>query len=323
METLKKKKSPKIRIPAVYVWAAGQIAKVQGMQADLLKIQAIFRSSLASIQNAHHWQVPNAVNFSRELKKSLNQGVIPFVRDDLDLALATFVFDDGAEFLLRSEKSRVECGFLRASHKEIKYVDSANDMIRADSKYDELLSESDKVDILLTLEGLATEPAFYQSALDDENLLRVSGKQGVFSAVQGKIACNISLWNGPQPGHAGIVMGSLNRNLGQAELERHGHSLYLEDLSAQDKLELTAASVMGQWLLIESEGFKAFGALPDLTVDDDQRKVAVDPIPLLKKFTLGVNPNVYAEQEVALHFSKMYPWFVPEDSKTWMESISL
>ncbi len=323
MERSKKQKPPKIRIPAVYVWAAGQIAKTQGRQADLIIIQDIFRSSLLSIQKAHHWQVPHAVNFSRDVKKSLNQGVIPFIRDDLDVAFATFVFGDGAEFLLRSEKSRVECGFLRASHKEIKYVDSANDMIRADSKYDELLSESDKIDILLTLQSLSLEPAFYQSATEDESLLKVSGKQGAFSAVQGKITCNISLWNGPQPSQAGVLMGSLNRNLGQAELERHDHSLYLQDLSAQDKLELTAASVMGQWLLIESEGFKAFGALPDLTVDDDQRKVAVDPMPLLKKFTLGVTPNVYAEQEVARYFSKMYPWFVPEDSKTWMESISL
>ena len=102
-------------------------------------------------------------------------------------------------------------------------------------------------------------------------------------------------------------MGSLNRNLGRAKLELHGHALFLQELSAQDKLELTAASVMGQWLLIESEEFKAFGALPDLTVGDDQRKVAVDPMPLLKKFTLGVAPNVYAEQEDAWYFSKIYP----------------
>jgi len=323
MENSKKKKPQKIRIPAVYVWAAGQIAKVQGMKADLMKVQAIFRSSLLNIKKARHWQIPDAVNFSSELKKSLNQGVIPFIRNDLDVAFATFVFGDGAEFLLRSEKSRVECGFLRASHKEIKYVDSANNMIRADSKYYELLSENDKADILLTLEGLANEPSFYQSAIEDESLLKVAGKQGAFSAVKGKISCTISLWNGPQPGQAGTTMGNLNRNLGLAKLEQRGHALYLQDLSAQDKLELTAASVMGQWLLIESEEFKSFGALPDLTMDDDQRKVAVDPMPLLKKFTLGVTPNVYADQEVALYFSKMYPWFVPEDSKTWMESISL
>jgi hypothetical protein len=319
----KKNKPPKIRIPAVYVWAAGQIAKSQGMQADLLRIQDIFRSSLISIQNSHSWQIPRAVKFSRAVKKSLKQGVIPFTRNDLDVALATFVFGDGAEFLLRSEKSRVECGFLRASRKEIKYVDLASDMIRADSMYEELLSESDKVKIVLTLQNLATEPAFYQSVQDDLNLLRVAGNQGVFAAVQGSIACNISLWNGPQAGQAGLVMGGLIRSLGRAKLKLHDHALYFQDISAQDKLELTAASVMGQWLLIESEGFKAFGALPDLTVDDDQQKVAVDAMPLLKKFTLGVAPKVYAKQEDARYFSKMYPWFVPEDSKTWMESISL
>ena len=320
MESSKKKKSPKIQIPAVYVWAAGQIAKIQGMQADCLKVQNIFRRSLISIQNTHRWKGIRAVNFSRQIKKSVNQGVIPFIRNDLDLAFATLLFCDGAEFLLRSEKSRVDCGFLRVSNKEIKYVDLVNDMIRADAKYDELLSEVDKADILMTLESVSLAPTFYESATGDESLLELSGQHGAFASITGKVTCNISLWNGPKPGQA---EGCLNRNLGKANLEPHGHALRITELSAQGKLELTAASVIGQWLLIESGGFRSFGELPDLTVDDDQRQAAVDPMPLLRNFTLGVTPNVYAEQEDAEYFSKMYPWFVPEDSKTWMKSISL
>jgi hypothetical protein len=322
MENSRKKKPQKIRIPAVYVWAAGQIAKAQGVQADLVKAQSIFRHTITNIQKARHWQQPHAVTFSRELKKLPNQAVIPFARDYLDLSLANLIFGDGAEFLLKSEKSWVECGFLRASHKEIKYVDTAKDMIRADSTYRELLSESDKANILLTLAGLANEPAFYQSAVEDDCPLKVVGKQGVFAAVQGKISCNVTIWNGLKTDQTETIMGGLNRDLGQAELELHDHALCLQKLSSQGRLELTAASVMGQWLLLESKNFKCFGPLPDLTVDDDQRKVAVDPNPLLKKFMLGVTPSVYADQADAQHFANMYPWFVPEDSKTWMESIS-
>lgn len=323
MASTRQKKPLQIRIPAVYVWAAGQMAKANGLPDDLQLVQAIFQNSLNKIQKARHWQVPPEVDFSRQLKKALNQGVIPFVRNDLDLSLAIVVFGEGSEFLLRSEKSRVECGFLRASHKEIIYVDLAKKMIRADSNFDELLSESDKADLLLMLDGFATEPSFYQSAIDDEQLLKIASKKDAFSAIKGKLKCSISLWNGPYPEQVNSGMGSLNRNLGQAELQLHGSALYLQDLSAQTKLELTAASLVGQWLLIESKDFKSFGALPDLTMDDDERKVAVDPMPLLKKFTLGKTPYVYANYEVARHFSKMYPWFIPEDSKTWLESIPL
>jgi hypothetical protein len=325
MGRIRQKKPLLIQIPAVYVWAAGQLAKAQGVSADLQLVQAIFKNSLLRIQKVQHWKMPRELNFSRQLKKSLNQGVIPFVRDDLDLSLAIVVFGGGAEFLLRSEKSHVDCGFLRASDKEITYVDTVTNMIRSDSHLDELLSTSDKANLMLTLEGLATEPTFYQSALDDEYLLRVSGKRSAFSASEGKLICSISLWNSHQNIQTGTGTGtgmsSLSRSLGQAELQRRGNALYLQDLSAQVKLELTAASLVGQWLLIESQAFKSFGALPDLTMDDDQRKVAVDPMPLIKKFTLGKMPHVYADQDVARHFSKMYPWFVPGDSKTWLESI--
>ena len=323
MASTRKKKPLQIRIPAVYVWAAGQMAKEKGISDDLQLARAIFQNSLTKIQKARPWQIPPQVSFSRMLKKALNQGVIPFVRNDLDLSLAIVVFGGGSEFLLRSEKSRVEFGFLRASHKEIMYVDLAKKMIRADSHFSELLSVNDKADLMLTLEGFSSEPSFYQSAIDGEHLLKIVSKKDVFSAVKGKLMCSISLWNGPHPEQVGSSMGSFNRSLGPAELQLHGSALYLQELSAQAKLELTAASLVGQWLLIESGEFKSFGALPDLTMDDDQRKVAVNPMPLLKKFTLGKTPYVYADHEVARHFSKMYPWFVPEDSKIWLESIPL
>lgn len=315
-------KNPRvIRVPALYVWAAGHLAKTEGMHADLKLLQASLNKSILKASKVRDWETPRAKNFIRDAKNSLNKGVIPFVRDELDLSFAALVFSERAEFLLRSDRSRVDCGFLRVSEKKIIYVDMVNAMIRADSSSSELLSERDKVDLLLTLQGLATEPVFYQSAPDDENLLKVAGKKGAFAAVGRKLSCSVSLWNGPQPGKTGAVMGSLNRSLGKAALIPRGDALYLQDLSGQDKLEMTAASLVGQWLLIEAQEFKSFGPLPDLTMDVDQRKVAVDPMPLLKKFTLGTMPTVYAEHDVARHFSKMYPWFVPEDSKTWLESI--
>jgi hypothetical protein len=317
----KEKKPKKVRIPAVYFWAAGHKAKAQGIQQDLDLVRAVFRNSVGDRPHTSYFQAERELSFSRKAKPELYQGVIPFVRDELDLSLAVFLFGQGAEFILRSDQSCVGSGFLRASQKEVAYVDLVSDMIRADSFFGEFLSQSDKGDLLHILDDFTAELAFYQCATDDDQMLKITGKAGAFSTFKANISCNISIWNSLQSGPAGNSLEGINRNLGQAKLHRKGSELYLQDLSAQAKLELTAASVVGQWLLIESQQFKSFGPLPDLTAEDDQRVARVDPLPLTTRFTLGEVPFVYSGADVARHFSKMYPWFVPEDAKIWLEAI--
>ena len=317
----KEKKPKKIRIPAVYFWAAGQKARAQGLQQDLDLVQAVFRDSIGNRQHTSYFQAERELLISRKARPELYQGVIPFVRDELDLFLAIFLFGQGAEFIIRSDQSLVSSGFLRASQKEVAYVDLVSDMIRADSFFGEFLSQSDKADLLHVLDDFAAKPAFYQCTADDDQILKITGKAGAFSKFKANISCNISIWNSPQSDPAGNVLEGFSRNLGQAKLLRQRSKLYLQGLSAQAKLELTAASVVGKWLLIESEQFKSFGPLPDLTAVDDQRVARVDPLPLATKFTLGKVPFVYAGADVARHFSRMYPWFVPEDAKIWLEAI--
>lgn len=321
MAYLKKKKPKKIRIPAVYCWAAGQKAKAQGMQEDLELVRAVFRDSVGDRHYASYHQAEREFLFSRTVRPKLDQGVIPFVRDELDVSLATFMYGQGAEFILRSDQSRVSSGFLRASKKEIAYVDLIGDMRRSDSFLGEFLSQRDKVDMLRVLGEFTAEPAFYQCISDDDQILKISGKSGAFSQFRANISCNISIWNPSKSDRAGVGLDGLNRNLGQAKLRRQGSELNLQDLSAQVKMELTAASLVGQWLLIESDHFKSFGPLPDLTIDDDQRVATVDPLSMTTKFTLGEVPFVNARVDVACYFSKKHAWFVPEDAKIWLEAI--
>ena len=101
-----------------------------------------------------------------------------------------------------------------------------------------------------------------------------------------------------------------------------GGELFLSNLSAQSQLEITAASLVNQWLLIESEQLKFFGQLPDLTEEGDSRRVAVDPTGAFAKFLLQQTPMVYIEKSFASYFSKKYSWFVPNDSQIWLEAIT-
>ena len=87
-------------------------------------------------------------------------------------------------------------------------------------------------------------------------------------------------------------------------------------------MELTAASIVGKWLLIESDEIRVFGQLPDLTVDDDKRKVAVDPAVMLLPFLLNKNPLLYIPADDVEYFSRLHKWFVPADSNSWLEALS-
>jgi hypothetical protein len=318
-------KSPKkISVPAVYVWAAGQKFKASNRQDDLELVNTIFRNSIGEPNNrSYYGQAERERKFYQTVKKSLHQGVIPFEREELDLFLATFIYGQGEQFNLRSDKSWVDPGFLRASGKEISYIDTTCKMIREDSARSELLSQSDKTDILLTLDGLTNESFFYRTVSHDEFILQICGKNLAFTNINQDLPCAISLWNGPKSNSNQASMGQLNRNLGPATIAKDDNNLYLRLESSQTRLEMTAASLVGQWLLIESNGFKSFGALPDLTTDCEQRKIAIDAIQMVKKFTLGANPEVYAPSDVSRYFSKMYPWFIPMDSKNWLNAILL
>jgi hypothetical protein len=324
MKKTKARNPKKVAVPAVYVWAAGQKFKASNRQDDLNLVNSIFRNSIGdSRKESYYGQGDREKNFNRVVENFLHQGVIPFEREDLDLYLATFIYGQREHFILRSDRSWVDAGFLRATEKEITYIDLTRKIIREDSAKVELLSNSDKRDLLHTLDGLASASMFYRPVAHDEHILKITGKDGAFSGIDRTMSCAISLWNGPHPDSNLANMGQLNRRLGAATLVNDDNSLFLKPASSQVRLELTAASLVGQWLLIESDGFKSFGALPDLTADSEQRKIAVDAIPMVKKFTLGVTPVVYVPSDVSRNFSKMYPWFIPMDSKNWLDAILL
>lgn len=324
MTTPKARSPKKVAVPAVYVWAAGQKFKTSYRQDDLDIVKSIFRNSIGDpYKKSYYGQGDRERNFHQVVKNSLHKGVIPFEREELDLYLAAFIYGQREQFILRSDCSYVDPGFLRATAKEITYVDLASKIIREDSGQIELLSISAKNNLLDTLDALVSESMFYRTVAHDEYVLQLTGDESVFSSLEKNITCVVSLWNGPQPDSNLANMGQFNRKLGTATLVNDNSSLYLKLESAQIRLELTAASLVGQWLLIESDGFKSFGALPDLTADAEQRKIAVDAIPILKKYTLGATPVVYVPSDVSRKFSKIYPWFIPMDSKHWLDAILL
>ena len=321
MATQRSKKIKSVHVPAVFLWAAGYKAMAHGQEEDVKRVKQILLKSIGHPRTSVSYIADRETHYFKSAQSFLNKGAIPFHRDEMDLMFAALVFGQGVQFILRSDQSKVEPGFLRASHIEITYVDLASGMIRTDAGLVEFLKAESKETFLKMLDGLNKVPAFYHAHQAGDDVLKITAHPDLVKAVAIKQHCAISLWNGPHASDGRAVLGQLNRKLGHATLQERDDSLFVSGLSAQSKMELTAASLVGKWLLVEADDFRSFGPLPDLTEEDQFRKVAVDPMPVTKIFTLGQTPTVSVDGELVNYFSQKYPWFVPEDSQIWLEAI--
>jgi len=314
-----------VAVPAIFLWAAGQKARFDCNVEDINKIQMLFKHTNAVRRKHDKKSSIRESKFNVAVKHLLNKGIIPFVRDDFDLSLASTLFSEISGFRVRSERSFVDSGFLRVREKDIEYIDSVAGITRDDAKYPDLLEHNEKAIILNFLDALASKNFRYQTANDDSEILKVLGDFTAFASITDSLDCNISLWHDPltQSKNNKVNSNRLARRLGSATiLATDGYSLRLTGVLAQSKLEMAAGSLMDQWLLIESDQLKIFGKLPDLTLEGDLCPALVDPVSALDKFTLGVSPTAYIDQDSAAYFSKAYPWFVPKDPDTWLKGIA-
>ena len=310
-----------IKVPAIYLWAVGQSLRSSGESDDLRSVLDCLNSRAYRTKFFTSSQV-NEEDLFRTFSKSMrNTGVIPFIRDDLDLSLGALIYGQGIEFKMYSDRSFVESGFLRVRKKGIEYVDLVRDMIKVDSQLPELLNSTHKRSLISSFEELSKTTAVYQTINSNECVLKISGFPNLFGSVRGELECAISLWSNPND-LGTTVFGNLNRRLGMAKLRPLiDRSLGLTEVSAQIQLELTAGSLVGNWLLIESDKFKSFGKLPDITVDNDTSPVSIDSLQILKKYNLGGTPMALASQSLINKFSKRFSWFIPDDSTSWFKGI--
>lgn len=319
IETDKSKRT--VKVPAIYFWAAGQYLRLSGESDEFRTTVDCLNSRTARNKFLSWSQANKEKTFSSYLKTAKISKVIPFSRDELDLSLGALVYGAGAEFKIYSDKSFVESGFLRARKKSIEYVDCVGDMIRADSQLPEFLNSERKQTLISSFDELSKANAIYQTVNRNDCVLKVSGFPNLFGSVRSTLTCAISLWSNPNEQNANSL-GTPNRKLGFAKLQpSNDRSLSLTDVSAQTQLELTAGSLVGNWFLIESDNFKSFGQLPDITVDHDVSPVAIDALQMLKGYTLGETPMVLASQSIINKFSNKFPWFIPDDSTAWFKGI--
>lgn len=325
MATQRTNKPKAVRLPAIYLWAAGQKALLEERLDDFKRIQKHFIESTKYCESQDYRRADREKLIRRAIRSQINKGIIPLERSAIDLELAVVLFGLAGEFKVFSDRSVVPSGFLRFRKTDLLYIDKVESIVREDSAFPELLNYQDKQSIIDFVDGLSSKDSWFKTVNEGSNILSISGEFEIFSSLPKSFECLISLWNEPAKDKNGNFLnnGTFNRKLGKGLLSsKDKNEVVLIVESAQTQLELAAASFVGQWLLIESNSLKVFGQLPDLTEDSDQKKIAIDPLHLLKKFTLNLSPIVYLEKNDARLLADLHSWCVSDDTQTWLEALT-
>ncbi len=316
-----------VPVKAVFLWAAAQKAKSEGRDSDSQRIGKILSKAVKSTKGLPEKNEGKVANFLSATKSPTQSAVIPLKRDPLDLLLAARVFAEGVEpgFKVYSERSYVETGYLRVRTKDVEYVGSASQLLRSDTALCEFLPDSAKQAIFSILDGFNQNALELVTLSDGNEILALQGELSHHIPIDAKAKYQISLWDGPIRDQAGNLQskGARNRSLGFASLLANSTGqITIAGLSATTVLEITAASVVGRWLLIEAGDLRIFGQLPDMTVDWDRRFAVMDPGPLLGHYLMNKNPTIYVNPEAISDLANRYRWFVSGDSLIWLEAIS-
>jgi hypothetical protein len=265
-----------VEIPAIYLWIAGKLAERAG-DAERTKL---ITNTIASSRPGGE---KSGSNVSEVLKLRQFSALppastyIPFVRSPLDTFLAAHLFGAGCcHFKLYSEASMVDLGYVRVAAGATAYVDKRSETKRFDGNLSDPYGSSQVDQILKLANSYAGSDMKLRVDHRDNRILSVVGDLNSLAMRVDRwpASCALSILTGPDPGMTGTLM----RKFGSVLLERQSDwELSLAGLTAEQAMELTAASLVGKWIQLEHDSFRFLGKLPDLTESDFTQALEFDP----------------------------------------------
>ena len=235
------------------------------------------------------------------------EAVVPFQRDELDVACAAILADIFSPCELGGDDLMVDAGYFNVRHREVHYVDEVHERRMSDTR----LLHPPAVDALLhKLRTWPSRPVRYWVPGEDEGtnakggeVLRVIGTlvAPTLAQVQNpKVTLRLLRPEAPQRG---------TTTLCEVECVLQQSDLVLRNLRTEWLMELQAAALDGAWLQMEHARFNCLGPLPDLLEPGDGRDIWWHPEGLLQQ-ALGVLPlaSVGLDPATARRIVQRVPW---------------
>ncbi len=264
-------------------------------------------SRLGDAFNEEARQIGAMSGFIGQALSGMPHTMLPFSRSAADIAYAAAMSRSGRDWALRGQDTRVSAGYFRYSAQQrgaaaVRYIDRSG--IEVEPK--ETLLEPSKVEKMLPrIEALARPMARFVSVEPDQQWIRLEFDPSMRVLLSEK---PVGLRNRNR-GAISLVSRSSITFLAEVELREDDTGIALWELPVERVMELQAAALDDQWLMLEHPELCAIGPFPDLFTPGSEALARVEPTHTLAHWlggedlqTLAVGPAVAVDLMRKFHW---------------------
>lgn len=261
-------------------------------------------------------QISAMSTFIDEAQSGMTHTMLPFSRSAADIAYAALMSRSGQGWALRGEHTRVEAGYFRLSAQQrgatsVRYIDRTG--IEVEPKA--MLLEPSKLEKVLPLIAALSRPmARFVTADPEQHWIRLEFEPSMRSLVTDKPA---GLRNRNR-GAISLVSRSSITFLAEVELREDDTGIALRELPVERVMELQAAALNEQWLLLEHPEFCALGPFPDLFTPGSEALARVEPTHMLAHWLGGQDLETLAvTPALAVDLMRRFHWMGAPHPVIW------
>lgn len=301
-----------ITFPLMAIYVASRIARDQHRDEDA---QSLYQTLVAANTCAE------GAALARLAASGMPDSIIPFKRDALDVAAACALICSrtSARFSLFSETAVVDAGYFAITGKSFEYVDRVSDTEKRRVVESDFLP-SDRVSGLINAAHLLDERrAMANVPIADDSLLVIdSWAMDACGCSKDSFDVDLSLVNDITSDQK----RSSERRVSRARLlRRRDGGLHLIT-RAESTIQIHAASLAGQWILLDAPEVRLLIQPPDFTQEGASAETWVYPKHLMYSALSGnYSPSVPIDARLAASLMKHHRWCAPQDAADWLAGI--
>lgn len=220
-------------------------------------------------------QLTGMSEFLLQARSGMRHAVLPFSRRAADIAFAAAMSRSREDWALRGESTFVEGGYFRYSGRKgplpnVRYVDRSG----VETAPEEVLLDPSKMaQMLPRIEALGRPMARFVTSEPEQHWLRLELLPEATTLLAEKPASLRSR----NRGAISLVSRASVTFLAEVELREEERAIVVPGLPIERVMELQAASLNDQWLLLEHPEVCALGPLPDLFTPASTSLARVEP----------------------------------------------
>lgn len=303
-----------IKMPLMALYAGCVIAREQNRTADF----QILKDALVQAVNT-----PEGRRLAEQALSGMPASLIPFLRDEVEIyaACASQHISRDRSFLFYSDASVIRAGYFQIrsgdSHRYFDRLVINNAPKREEPK--EIFPRNRQQELLRTVISIDQTPAAVVVPENPKSLLEIESdalETCVRAAAQFQV--KIALLRREKSGSK----GDLKRELTCVGLNRRAAGVYALVLKPEHTMEIHAAAIAGQWLLIECDDIRLLTPMPDFDTIGARVEAWLQPSRVFSDACgLVQAPTVSLNRTLAQSLMRRHRWCGADDAVDWFSAI--